>query len=265
MKTMKWKPILLVCSLLLAATLVGCSRAPSVRPVDEPQKTADTEVSHEPAQIENRTDNSSVDEPQQTTEAKTSHEAEPTESGTDEPEKSLEEKALFAYQEILKAAPAIEGEYAELEDASVGYEENQALFGNHYELFALCDINQDDIPELIAQSTVNFRWTPISVYTYADGEAVLLKDPLDTAAHGTFEQNSSANGAYITYICEDSHIHSVWRGDTPIGEAEENYAYALEGTTLTEAHCTAGEGDNTIYFYDIAMANTAENVNAMVQ
>lgn len=182
------------------------------------------------------------------------------------PEKKLDENALLVYQEILKAAPAIEGEHAQLDDASFGYEQNQEQFGNHYELFALCDINQDEIPELIAMKTVNFRWTEIYVYTYSGEEAVLLKDPLDAAAYGTIEQNSAANGSYITYICEENHIHSVWRGTNPMGgEEEENYAYALEEMRLTTVDCTAGESDNSVSFYDIAKENSAENVDAMLQ
>ena len=237
MKNMRLKSVLPVSSILLAIGLVGCGKTSPSEPIAEPQQLAEAEVLQETV---------------------------PTESETVEPGKSSEEKALLAYQEILKAAPAIEGEHVQLGDASFGYEENQELFGNHYELFALCDINQDDIPELIVLSTVNFRWTPISVYTYTDGKTVLLKDPFDTAAHGTFEQNGSANGTYITYICEENHIHSVWRGTTPMGEEEENYAYALEGTSLTAVDCTVGENENTIYFSDIAKTNTAENADAMI-
>lgn len=238
MKNMKWKTILLVCSLSLAAVFSGCGMAPSVESIEETQKTADEDASHEAVQAE---------------------------SGTNESAEALKEKALAAYQEILKAAPAIEGEHAELADASFDYDQNVTLFGSHYELFALYDINQDEIPELLALSTVNFRWTPVSVYTYADGEAVLLKDPLDTEAHGTFEQRSTANGAYIIYICEENHIHSVWYGTNPAGEAEEeNRAYALEGTALAAIDCTAGESENTVYYYDIAKANTAENTDAMI-
>lgn len=176
------------------------------------------------------------------------------------PSDDANEKALLAYQEILKEAPAIEGEHAKLDDASFDYDQNIELFGKHYDQFAIYDINKDEIPELIAQSIVNFRWTPISVYTYVDGEAILLQDPLDTQAHGTFEQRSTANGAYMLYICEDNHIHSVWRGINPLGEeVEENNAYALEGANLTVIDCAGKEGENTIYFYDIAKANTEEN------
>lgn len=182
---------------------------------------------------------------------------------TAEPSERPEDKALSAYQEILRAAPAIEGEPAELLDASFGYDANAQMFGTHYECFALADLNQDGTPELIAQSTVNFRWTPVSVFTYADGNAVLLHDPLDPQAHGTFEQNSSANGAYVTYLCPENHIHSVWRGATPVGEMEENNAYRLEGTTLTAVECTIAEGENTTSFADLAKANTAENVDAI--
>lgn len=172
--------------------------------------------------------------------------------------------AMSAYQEILKAAPAIDGEHAELSDASFGYEQNLEMFGEHYDSFAITDINQDGTPELIALTTINFRWTPISVYTYADGNAVLLNDPLNAEAHGTFEQQSTANGAYITYICEENHIHSVWCGTDPMGNAaEENSAYILDGTTLTATDCTVGESGNTVFFNDIATANTAENADAI--
>lgn len=172
--------------------------------------------------------------------------------------------ALSAYREILVSAPAIEGEHEELSDASFNYEQNAAKFGSHYDLFSLYDINQDGIPELITGSTVNFRWMPVSVFTCADGAAILLKDPADPNAHGTFEQMSTANGAYITYICEENHIHNVWRGTTPLGEAaEENRAFSLEGTVLTPVDCSVGENEHTVYFYDIAQANTEENIAAM--
>ena len=181
-------------------------------------------------------------------------------------QQDLDVTMLSAYRNILKAAPSIEGDYAQLGDASFGYEQNQEMFGDHYEFFALFDINQDEIPELIAMSTVNFRWTPVSVYTYADGEVVLLKDQCDLEAHGTFEQNSSANGAYITYICEKKHIHSVWKGTNPMGDPEEeNHAYVIEGTSLKAVDCSIGENENTIYFYDIAKANTTENVDTMIK
>lgn len=174
------------------------------------------------------------------------------------------EQALSAYQEILKASPAIEGEHDELLDASFDYDKNLELFGSHYDQFAVVDINHDDIPELIALSTINFRWAPISIFTFEAGKAVLLKDPLAPEAHGTFEQMSTANGAYITYICGNNHIHNVWRGTTPIGEIEEQRAYALDGAILTEVDCSAGQNENTTYFSDIAKVNTTENVNAMI-
>lgn len=230
MKSMKLKTVLTVCGLLLAAVLGGCSVAPATGAAEETQQTADKEVSQ-------------------------------AESGANEAKEAVKKKALAAYREILEAAPALEGEHTELADASFDYDQNLELFGAHYELFALSDLNQDGIPELIALSTVNFRWTPVSVYTYADGKAALLKDPSDPGAHGTFEQRSTANGAYITYICGENHIHSVWRGTGPTGEAEEeNRAYALEGTTLTAIDCTAGESESTIYFGDIAKANTADSL-----
>lgn len=240
---MKKKSVVLliaVLSLLLTAVLNGCGKAPA----KEPQ----AELTPEPVQTE------VLPEPTQ------------AETAAPQPQLSAEEKALSAYQQILKAAPAIEGDHAELYDLSLGYEENLALFGNHYEQFALYDINQDGIPELIALSVVNFRWTPVSVFTCANGQAVLLEDPFDPYAHCTFEQNSTANGAYNTYICEENHIHSVWSGTNPWDEAvEDNYAYILVGTSLTAVDCPVGESGSTVYFYDIAKSNTAENADAIMQ
>lgn len=187
---------------------------------------------------------------------------------SDEPNEEEQQTTdeLLAYQEILRAAPAIDGEDSRLEDASFDYDQNMELFGNHYDLFAIYDINQDEVSELIALSTVNFRWSIVSVYTLVDGDVVLLKSQSDVNTFGSFEQNSTANGAYITYICEKNHIHSVWRGTNPVGEAvEENYAYALEEAALNIVDCAIGESDNAINFYDIAKPNTAENVDAMIQ
>ncbi len=234
---MKLKYVLLACSLSLAIVLGGCGTAPSTDPTDDVQETPTEDISKENAQTENE---------------------------ADQPEETLQEKALLAYQEILKAAPAIEGEHAELGDAAFGYDENVKMFGDHYDCFAITDINQDGVPELITLSKVNFRWAPISVYTYADGNAVLLKDPQDMGAHGTFEQCSTANGSYVTYICGENHIHSVWSGTNPMNEAvEENSAYVLDGTTLTAIDCTGGEDENRVYFSDIAKTNVAENVDAI--
>lgn len=176
-------------------------------------------------------------------------------------EQPMDEKeaVLSVYRELLKAAPAVAGEHEELFDASMNYERNVELFGNHYDSYALQDIDKNGIPELITLSTVNFRWTPVSVFTYANGKVGLLKDPLDPAAHGTFEQNSSANGAYFIYFCEENHIHNVWRGTDPFGNpVEENQAYALEGAALTAAACSVGESGSTVYFSDIAKENTAD-------
>ena len=171
--------------------------------------------------------------------------------------------ALSAYRAILEAAPALEREHEELADASFGYEENLRQFGEHYDLFALCDLDGDGVPELIAQTVVNFRWTPVSVYTYADGGAVLLKNPLDPASPVTLARNSSANGAYTLSVCGEGHLHSLWRGSTPVGEMTEEQVFALDGTALIPADCSAGESESAVYFSDAALTNTAENREAV--
>ncbi|MCQ2748693.1 MAG: hypothetical protein MJ246_01390 [Clostridia bacterium] len=173
-----------------------------------------------------------------------------------------ENDALNVYREILKSSPAIEGEHEELSDASFSYEQNNEKFGDHIDEFALYDINQDGTPELITLSIVNFRWTPISIYTIIDDKAVLVKDPSYENAHGTFEDCSTANGAYLVYVCEDGHIHNVWRGTNPIGEeVEENNSYVLVDGRLESTTCDNKE--NIIYFSDITKPNTTKNISAL--
>lgn len=171
------------------------------------------------------------------------------------------DQALRCYQEILRAASGITGEHAELQDAAFGAEENREKFGEHIDEFAIVDLNQDGVPELIASTVINWRWTQISVFTCVDGKAVLLHDPMNTDAACTFEQNSSANGAYRTFICADNHIHSVWQGSTPAGEMTEGIGCALRGAVLEVANCAAAEGTD---FSDLAKPNTEQNVAAIL-
>lgn len=230
---MKAKYILLTFLFSLMTLLGGCGTSSPTEPV--PQDPPPADVSLEGEQSES--------------------EAEPSQE---------ESSPLLAYQELLQAAPALEGEPEELLDASFGYDENQEMFEDHIERFALLDLDKDGTPELITESTVNFRWNIVSVYTLVDGNAVLLLTSPVEAAHGTFDQQSTANGAYLTFICEDSHIHSRWSGTDPSGaEAEEDHAYLLEGITLTETDCTVGENEAATCFYDIAQVNSPENVEAM--
>lgn len=67
------------------------------------------------------------------------------------------------------------------------------------------------------------------------------------------------------YLCEENHIHSVWRGATPIGEMEEDHAYAPEGASLVLKDCHIGKTENAVLFSDIAKGNSAENRNAITQ
>lgn len=245
---MKLQSILLTMAMSLALLLVGCSSTPPTQPIQEALPEASASTSVEDAAPEG--------------DASAAPEVEAPEA--DASEMDAEDPALSAYRDLLTAAPAIDGEHEELMDAAFGYEENQEMFGAHYDCFALWDINKDGTPELLAQSVVNFRWASLSIFTYADGQTVLLTDPANAEAHGTFEQQSTANGAYLTYFCDENHIHSVWRGTTPMGdEAEEDSAYTLEGTVLAAAECSVGESENTVYFSDIAVTNTTENVEAM--
>ena len=183
----------------------------------------------------------------------------PTVSDGGKVSKTPKEQAMDAYREILTAAPAIAGAQDILADITLRYEQNLEMFGDHVERYAYYDLNRDEIPELIALSVVNARWTPVSVYTYADGKAVLLEDPSDPEAHGTFEQSSLSNGAYLLYFCKENHIHNVWRGVDPFGgAAEENHAYELAGTELKEVACDLSEDSPSVPFDDIAENNAAK-------
>lgn len=228
---MKYKK--LICILLTAVLLGGCIKEKPKKPAEE---NPDITITATPTN---------------------------TVTPADDSEKDPLKEALAAYRDILKAAPAIEGDCPDLSDASFDYEENLSMFGNHFDRFLIYDINQDGIPELIAESVVNFRWKPISVFTYADGKAVLLKDPLSPESHGTFEQRSTASGSYEIYLCGKHHIHSVWKGETVMGIMEENASYAIEGTEVIPAECDESEYD--VVFSDVALKNTGENVEAAFQ
>lgn len=161
------------------------------------------------------------------------------------------EKAMAMYKELLETYPTILPDNIEtLDDRTLGYDENLSQFGMHYDFFSIADLDLDGVPELIASTVINNRWTPVSVFTYdagvsGQGEIVLLKDPMEPSSYATFEQMSTAGGAYTLYICPDNHIHNVWGGDTPIGYQEENNAYILSGTELVLTACSLGANEDT--------------------
>lgn len=182
----------------------------------------------------------------------------------DETQDESSNEALKAYYEILSSMPAIEGEHDEIDNAAFGYEENHAMFGDHLDAFLVYDINKDGVPELIASSTVNFRWEPIYVYAYVDGQAVLLKDPVQPDSHGTFEQNASANGGYLTYFCDNNHIHSFWGGNVMDEQMVEDNAYELNGTELILTTCDI-DREGVFFNYDTMKPNTEEYISYMAQ
>lgn len=177
---------------------------------------------------------------------------------TSEVQESEEEgdPVLAAYQALLDSQPAISRDNDELYDASFDYDKNMELYGDHIDFYALYDIDMDDVPELITLTLINFRWTPVSIYTYQDGEVVLVQNPDEPRAHGTFEQQCTANGGYITYICSECHIHSTWVGTDPMDNyAEEDSAYDLVRGELIPVQCPVGRSGVLIYFSDLAAVN----------
>lgn len=189
-----------------------------------------------------------------------------TVSETGENQKTARTAAMEAYRKLLEESPAIEGEHDELYDLTFGYDDSMAKFGKHYDYYAVLDVNKDDVPELIVQTVVNQKWTPVSVFTYNEktGEVLMLKDPQDLEAQVTFGQMSTAGGAYSLFICRDNHIHNMWGGDTPVGYQTENYAYVMKGSELEAAECNVTDGesasDDILFdFSEKSVKNTEEN------
>lgn len=178
---------------------------------------------------------------------------------TTAPSKTPAQKAMAMYAELLESYPAILDKDEEiLSDLSFGYEENLAKFGMHYDCFSVLDLNQDGIPELIANTVINNRWVTVSIFQYDafKNELWLLKDPLDSAAHATFEQMSTAGGTYSLFVCKDNHLHNNWGGDTPVGFQEENHAYVLTEDGLAVVDCalsgfTGSAEDVSVIFGDV--------------
>lgn len=182
------------------------------------------------------------------------------------------QKAASTYMELLKAYPTILDQDTEiLGDMSFGYDKNFAKYGKHYDNFAVLDLNEDGIPELITYTIINNGWVPVSVFQYqeANEELRLLKDPLDPESHATFEHMSTAGGMYGLYLCKENHLHSIWGGDTPVGYQEENHAYVLTSEGLEAVDCTissnttADESDIACNIWDIAHINDEETRNTV--
>lgn len=274
---MKIKCALLVCGLALATVLGGCGDSSSTSLGQE--ITANDSADDASKEKEDKDQDEAKDDASQNDEsgsADTDNDSEGSSEDSSKEDGSKEDtdvtdsadvttQALRAYYEILSAAPAIEGEHAELDDAAFGYEDNLAMFGKHLDWFYVYDINKDGVPELIASSVINFRWAPVYVYTYADGQAVLLQDPIQPISYGTFDQCAIANGAYMTFFCDNNHVHSLWAGAVMGDQMEEDNAYTLEGTSLVPATCDIEGHDSCTHFSENADRNTAENISYMAQ
>lgn len=186
--------------------------------------------------------------------------------------KTPTQKAILMYDELLKSYPTILHKNEEiLGDLSFGYDDNFAKFGKHYDYFAVLDLNNDGIPELITNTIINNGWMPVSVFQYNEpkNELQLLKDPLAPESHATFEHMSTAGGMYCLYICKDNHLHSNWGGDTPLGFQEENHAYVLNKEGLAAVDCaisnnTGNASDIVVNFWDILRINDEETRNSIL-
>lgn len=76
-----------------------------------------------------------------------------------------------------------------------------------------------------------------------------------------YEQTSTAEGTYTSFICNDGHFYSYWRGNTPEGDMEENIAYVLEGPSMVQVDCAMGLDDTGAAFVE----NVPENLDLVLQ
>lgn len=253
---MRLKSFLLVCGLSLAVVLGGCGKADEKEPAKDSQTTVNTD-----SEIKNDVKPDTNSAAQTETSSDNNQDTQPENAASD-----VEAEALQAYQDILRSAPVMKGDLSDLYDLSFGYDDNIEKFGEHYDSFALADLNKDGIPELITVSTINVRWNVANVFTYADGKATLIANTVNNDFVATFNQNSGANGAYLLFICDENHIHNYWSGTDPIGEpVDENYAYTLAGTSLEMVDCSISGGDTVTYYNDIGLVNSEENVAAITK
>lgn len=177
--------------------------------------------------------------------------------------KDMASEALAAYYEILDSTPGITGEHFILDDASFGYEDNYRMFGDHFDWFCIHDINEDGIPELIATSIINFRWNQVYVYSYLDGEAVLLENGSVPCEHGSIDQNASASGTYTLFFCDNNHIHSLYVTNIDGELYQEEYAYEIIGAELVAVD--ACDSTNAIPFDQNSIHNSSENIIYLVE
>lgn len=243
---MKLKNVMLVCCMTLGLALTGCG-------LFNPKGLPNLEEVPEVRLDDLSPEMESKEEPEDKSEEI---------SGSEEESEEVilmdeKEMAMKAYKELLVSAPGIDNHQDVLMDAAFGKDENYEIFGEHLDTFGIYDINEDGMPELIAERLINFRWIEVYVYSFVDGEMVLC---------GMIDECSVANGSYYTYICEENHIHSVWSGTNPLGDAEtEDTAYALEIANLTIVDCNVNESENATFLYDFMVNNDEEGLNAYFQ
>ncbi len=242
---MKLRKMLVVCGLTIATVLSGCSLTPASK--EEADKTTNV--------VESGTqDTANEVVPEGTVDVVDTNAAdtENVEDGGEGLSESSDFNALLAYRDVLEAAPALTGDRPEVEDLTLTPEESKALFGEHVDYYTLTDLDRNGIPELITLSVVNVAWVTTSIYTYVDGNVALVE---------AYEQTSTAEGTYTSFICNDGHFHSYWRGNTPEGDMEENIAYVLEGSSMVQVDCAMGLDDTGAEF----IANYPENLDLVLQ
>lgn len=110
-----------------------------------------------------------------------------------------------AYASYLSKYPALTISDSNYYDAS--YSPSNT---NYISAFALHDIDEDGVPELIARTDVNFRWNNIRIYTYKNGSVQPMK--FYEGGNVMFYNRATANGGYYFYVCKNGHVHNAYNG-----------------------------------------------------
>ena len=138
--------------------------------------------------------------------------------GTQAMAASKKKKAMKAYSKYLAKHVADPSYEKYFYDASFSPANK-----DYVSSFFLYDINKDNVPELFAFTSVNFRWFNVRIFTYKSGKVTPYK--IKGVGDAVLTDRATANGSYNFYICSRKHIHNMWGGSTPMGYASYEAVY----------------------------------------
>ncbi len=130
-------------------------------------------------------------------------------------------KARKAYAAFLAKHSAADIKDEDFNDASFSLDDK-----TYVSSFSICDIDKDNVPELITYTGVNFRWFIVRIYTYKNSKVTPYK--FNDGNDVEFDNCATANGSYNFYICSKGHIHNNY-----VGSYGSDYAtYKVSGKKL---------------------------------